>query len=165
MTAQFLNKVAPDREQDLASFDLFGELLVYAKVHSFQLPSTTLPLLLLLEMFKFGDNRMWYSGTRSPGSQVREALESDVHHGEFWWRFYFCVTSGNLCGPFKQILGYLKTPGYATDLEIAHSLFHFFIFYTELGHVSVNSKDFFRDWDCRCRISTRDILCQSWTIA
>lgn len=43
-------------------------------------------------------------------------------------------------------------------LEIAHSLFYFFIFYTELGHVSVNSKDFFRDWDCRCRISTRDNL-------
>lgn len=82
-TGNFLNKAAPDREQDLASFDLSGELLVYAKVRSFQLPSTTLPLLLLLEMFKFGDNRMWYSGTRSPGSQVMDALESDVHHGEF----------------------------------------------------------------------------------
>lgn len=64
----------------------------------------------------------------------------------------------NFCGLFKQILGYLKTPGYATDLEVTHSLFYLFIFYTELGHVSVNSKDFFRDWDCRYRISTRDNL-------
>lgn len=82
-TGNFLNKAAPDREQDLASFDLSGELLVYAKVRSFQLPSTILPLLLLLEMFEFGDNRTWYSGTRSPGSRVMDALESDVHHGEF----------------------------------------------------------------------------------
>lgn len=68
----------------------------------------------------------------------------------------------NFCGLFKQILGYLKTPGYATDLEVTHSLFYLFIFYTELGHVSVNSLGI---GIAGIEFQPETILCRSWTIA